>query len=111
MLATPYLVNCLLKYNVDICYISEHHLRLYNSDFLNTIDSNYTAFTNCATERDPAVYRNVNRGGVAFLIHNKMIHCTRLLEIDSARITGAEVVLSDSTYIYIMCLSTVFQFI
>ena len=69
MLATQYLVNCLLKYNVDICGIIEHHLRLNNSDFLNTIDSNYTAFTKCATQRDPAVYRNVNRGSVALLIH------------------------------------------
>ena len=103
MSATPYLVNCLLKYNVDICGISEHHLRLYNSDFLNTIDSNYTAFTKCATERDPAVYRNVNRGGVALLIHKQLIHCTSLLEIDSDRIIGAEVVLNDSTTMYVLC--------
>ena len=103
MLVTPYLVNCLLKYNVDICDISEHHLRLYNSEFLNTIDSHYTAFTKCATERDPAVYRNVNRGGVALLVHKKLIHCTSLLETDSGRIIGAEVVLSDSTIIYVLC--------
>ena len=90
MLATPYLINCLFKCNVDICGISEHHFLLYNSVFLNTIDSNYTAFTKCATERDPAVYRNVNRGGVALLIHKKLIHCTSLLYTDSNRIIGAK---------------------
>ena len=68
--------------------------------------------TECATERDPDIYRNVNRGGVALLIHNNnLIHCTSLLEIDSDCIIGAEVVLSDSTIIYVLCLSTVFQFI
>ena len=54
--------------------------------------------TKCATERDPAVYR-----GVALLIHNNnLIYCTSLLEIDSDCI-GAEVVLSDSTIIYVLC--------
>ena len=60
--------------------------------------------TKCATERDPAVYRNVNRGGVALLIHNNnLIYCTSLLEIDSDCIIGAEVVLSDSTTICVLC--------
>ena len=60
--------------------------------------------TKCATERDHAVYRNVNRGDVALLIHNnKLIYCTSLLEIHSGRIIGAEVVLSDSTTIYVLC--------
>ena len=103
MSATPYLVNCLIKYNIDICGISEHHLRLYNSNFLNTIDSNYSAFTKCATERDPTLYRNINKGGVALLIHKDLIHRTSLLEIDSDRIIGVEVVLSDSTSIYVLC--------
>ena len=67
--------------------------------------------TECATERDPDIYSNVNRGGVALLLHNNLIHCTSLLEIDSDCIIGAEVVLSDSTIIYVLCLSNVFQFI
>ena len=59
--------------------------------------------TKRATDRDPAVYRNANRGGVALLIHKQLIHCTSLLEIDSDRIIGAKVVLSDSTIIYVLC--------
>ena len=60
--------------------------------------------TKCATKRDPDIYRNVNRGGVALLIHNNnLIYRTSLLEIDSDRIIGAEVVLSDSTTIYVLC--------
>ena len=103
MSATPYLVDCLVRYNIDVCGISEHHLRLYNSTFLNTIDSNYSAFTKCATERDPTLYRNSNKGGVALLIRNNLIHVTSLLEIDSDRITGVEVILNDLTILYIFC--------
>ena len=60
--------------------------------------------TKCANERDPAVYSNVNRGGVALLIHNhNLIYCTTLLEIYSDCIIGVEVVLSDSTTICVLC--------
>ena len=68
MSGTPYLVKCLNKYDIDVCGMSEHHLREYNSKFLNTIDPNYMAFTTCATERDPSVYRIINKGGVSLLI-------------------------------------------
>ena len=68
MSGTPYLVKCLNKYDIDVCRISEHRLREYNSNFLNTIDPNYMAFTTCATERDPSVYRIINKGGVSLLI-------------------------------------------
>ena len=56
MSGAPYLVKCLNKYDIDVCGISEHHLREYN-----TLDPNYMAFTTCAIERDPSVYRIINK--------------------------------------------------
>ena len=103
MSGTPYLVNCLNEYNIDVCGISEHHLRSYNSNFLNTIDHNYTSITKCALERDPTLYRITNKGGVALLVKKNLIHCISEIDIDSDRLVGIEMVLNDSTIIYVFC--------
>ena len=103
MTGAPYLVKCLNEHDIDVCGISEHHLRTFNTNFLNTLDPNYTAFTKCATERDPSLYRIINKGGVALLIKKVLIHCTNVMELDSDRVIGIEVVLNDSTVIYIFC--------
>ena len=55
-----------------VCGISEHHLREYKSNFLNTIDPNYMAFTTSAIERDPSVYRFINKGGISLLIRKSL---------------------------------------
>ena len=61
------------------------------------------AFTTCATERDPSVYRIINKGGVSLLIKKSLKQCTNAVPIESDRITGIEITLNDSAAIYIIC--------
>ena len=61
------------------------------------------AFTTCATERDPSVYRIINKGGVSLMIKKSLKQCTNAVPIESDRITGIEITLNDSAAIYIFC--------
>ena len=98
MSSTPYLLECLKTFKVHVCGISEHWLREYNLNFLNTIDSDYIAIAKAVPEANPYIYRNSIRGGVAILVH-KSITVLNTIETDSSRIVGVEMQLADGNVV------------
>lgn len=99
MSSTPYLTHCLSNFDVHICGISEHWLREYNLNFLQTIDSNYTVIAKPVPDYNPFLYRNTVRGGVALMVH-KSISLLSEIDTQSSRIVGAEIKISEQEIIF-----------
>lgn len=100
MAGTPYLLNCLDKYNIHICGISEHWLREHSMSFLDTFQPHdYVTIAKPVFEINPLMNRCNIRSGIALLIKKD---CCRIqeIEIDSPRIVGAELLLNNNQTMY-----------
>lgn len=90
MSAVPYLTNCLEKYDINICALSEHWLRKCNIHFLQQIDSKYKIYAKSVDELLPTTQKCSNyRKGVALLVSSNIDrYVVHEIDVDSDRIIG-----------------------
>jgi hypothetical protein len=78
------------KHEIDIYGISEHWLKNYNLDYLNSIDNMYICYAVSDKNLMLLSNRRVGKGGVAIFYHAKYKHCITHLDIDDDRIIGIQ---------------------
>ena len=106
MSAVPYLNDCLQKFDVHICALSEHWLRQCNIHFLQQINTNYIAYSKSVDELSPDAQKWKNyRKGVALLVHQDFDkYVVNEISIDCERIIGVELCLPCSSRLFIFLL-------
>ena len=101
MTGIPYLTSELRRNEISVCGLSEHWLGPHNACILNSIDTDYSAFT--VTSRSPSVFngRHIYRGGVSLLWHKSLDRRLELLDIDSDRLIAAKLFLHDISVVIV----------
>ncbi|CAC5382905.1 unnamed protein product [Mytilus coruscus] len=100
MSAVPYLTNCLEKYDINICPLSEHWLRKCNIHFLQQIDSKYKIYAKSVDELLPTTQKCSNyRKGVALLVSSNIDrYDVHEIDVDSDMIIGIKMHLPNDGY-------------
>ena len=104
MAATPIISELLNSYHIDIMAVSEHWLFEDSLDFLDSIHPSYKAHAVSDASLDPYLSTRRGKGGVAWLIHRKLIqsHTISPLPIEDDRIIGIKLIAQDFN-IYAFC--------
>ena len=96
MASSNYISKVLHMHNIDIMAVSEHWLFPQSLSFLSSMCNDYVGWGVCSKELDPATSHHRGKGGLAFLFKKSLKHVIQCIDIDSDRIQGISVSLSNS---------------
>ena len=99
--SASYLSDTLVKYDIDICGISEHWLHDYNLYFMKHLNSVYNYHAVSDFDLSCPLAKKAGKGGVAILWHKRLDNMITPLPIEDDHIIGIQFQVHPQLYVFI----------